>query len=72
MASKPVGGLFQIQALDGTENILLYLKRQKDRFEIQFDGVFRNASIWLNGFYIGTNQSGYVGKSYDVNRLYRF
>lgn len=64
---KPVGGLFPDTSIGWYRKHFTVSKSdKKDRFEIQFDGVFRNASIWLNGFYIGTNQSGYVGKSYDV------
>ena len=64
---KPVGGLFPDTSIGWYRKHFTVSKNdKKDRFEIQFDGVFRNASIWLNGFYIGTNQSGYVGKSYDV------
>ncbi len=47
------------------------LKRDK-RFEIQFDGIYRNAEIWLNGFYVGTNFSGYIGNSYDVSDYINF
>ena len=64
---KPVGGLYP------ETSIGWYRKRfnvdkadEKKRFEIQFDGIFRNAAIWVNGFYVGTNFSGYVGKSYDI------
>lgn len=64
---KPVGGRFP------ETSIGWYRKRFSvtpqaglDRYALQFDGIFRNASVWLNGFYVGTNQSGYVGISYDV------
>lgn len=36
------------------------------RFEIQFDGMFRDAQVWVNGFYLGNHKSGYIGVSYDV------
>jgi len=36
------------------------------RIVLEFDGVFRNATVWFNGFYLGENQSGYYGFSYDV------
>lgn len=37
------------------------------RISIAFDGVFRNAAVWVNGFYVGTEQSGYSGCSYDIS-----
>lgn len=37
------------------------------RIFVEFDGVFRNSIVWVNGFYLGTEHSGYVGFSYDVS-----
>lgn len=34
---------------------------------MQFDGIFRNATIWVNGFYMGTEPSGYATQVYDVS-----
>jgi beta-galactosidase len=36
------------------------------RISIDFDGIHRNASIWINGFYVGTQASGYISTSYDI------
>ncbi len=36
------------------------------RISIEFDGVFRNSSVWVNGFYLGTEPSGYTGFEYDI------
>lgn len=36
------------------------------RFFLTFDGVFRNARVWFNGFYLGEEQSGYYGFSFDI------
>ena len=33
---------------------------------LRFDGIFRNATVWFNGFYMGTEQSGYVTQLYDI------
>ncbi len=64
---KPVGGLFPETSIGWyRKNFIVNAKDSGDRFQVQFDGVFRNASFWLNGFYLGNNQSGYVGESYDV------
>jgi beta-galactosidase len=37
------------------------------RISIEFDGVFRNSIVWVNGFYLGTEHSGYAGFSYDIS-----
>ncbi|MGA2748303.1 MAG: beta-galactosidase GalA [Verrucomicrobiota bacterium] len=33
---------------------------------IQFDGVFRDSQVWINGFYLGREPSGYTSFSYDL------
>ena len=36
------------------------------RISIAFDGVFRNSIVWVNGHYLGTEPSGYLGFEYDI------
>ncbi len=36
------------------------------RISIEFDGVFRNSIVWINGFYCGTEHSGYKSFDYDI------
>ena len=36
------------------------------RLTLRFDGIFRNARVWFNGFYMGTEPSGYVTQTYDI------
>jgi beta-galactosidase len=36
------------------------------RMLLEFDGVFRDCFVWLNGFLLGRNQSGYSSFSYDI------
>ncbi len=36
------------------------------RISIQFDGVFRDSQVWVNGFYLGEEHSGYTGFDYDI------
>lgn len=42
------------------------------RFEIQFDGIFRDAQVWINGFYLGNHKSGYLGVAYDVTDFLQY
>ena len=39
---------------------------------IQFDGIFRNAQVWFNGFYMGTEPSGYATQVYDVTEYVNY
>lgn len=41
-------------------------------YELQFDGIFRNAQIWVNGFYLGGEPSGYISKTYDITDYLHF
>ncbi|TDX01500.1 beta-galactosidase GalA [Dinghuibacter silviterrae] len=36
------------------------------RFVVTFDGIFRDSRIWINGYYLGSNLSGYSGISFDI------
>ena len=36
------------------------------RISVEFDGVFRDSIVWVNGFYLGRHACGYTGFSYDL------
>ena len=64
---KPVGGLFPETSIGWYRKHFMVSKKDSgQRFEIQFDGLFRDANFWINGFYLGNNKSGYVGSAYDI------
>jgi beta-galactosidase len=64
---KPVGGLFPETSIGWYRKHFTVSKKDSgQRFQIQFDGVFRDAQFWINGFYLGNNKSGYVGVAYDI------
>lgn len=37
-----------------------------NHFTLQFDGIFRDAIVWVNGFYMGGERSGYATRTYDI------
>lgn len=39
---------------------------------LQFDGVFRDARIWINGFYLGHEPSGYATQVYDITEYLNY
>ena len=39
---------------------------------LRFDGIFRNATVWFNGFYMGTEPSGYATQVYDVTEYVNY
>ncbi|HEY1114048.1 MAG TPA: beta galactosidase jelly roll domain-containing protein, partial [Chitinophagaceae bacterium] len=42
------------------------------RIAIEFDGVFRNSMVWVNGHYLGTEPSGYSSFRYDITDLLHY
>ena len=45
---------------------------QGQHFELQFDGIFRNARIWVNGFYLGGEESGYIPQTFDITEYLNY
>lgn len=70
---KPVGGLFPGTSIGWYRKHFTIAKADSgQRFQIQFDGIYRDANIWLNGFYVGNNKSGYIGEAYDITDYINF
>ena len=42
------------------------------RLLLRFDGIFRNARVWFNGFYMGTEPSGYTTQVYDITPYVKY
>ena len=42
------------------------------RLMLRFDGIFRNARVWFNGFYMGTEPSGYATQIYDITPYIKY
>ncbi|MBL7743236.1 MAG: glycosyl hydrolase 53 family protein [Chitinophagaceae bacterium] len=70
---KPVGGLFPETSIGWYRKHFTIARADSgQRFQIQFDGIFRDANIWVNGFYLGNNKSGYVGIACDITDYINF
>ena len=39
---------------------------------LQFDGIFRDAQVWVNGFYLGHEPSGYATQTYDISEYLNY
>ncbi len=42
------------------------------RISIEFDGVFRDARVWVNGHYLGNHPSGYTGFGYNLSEFLNY
>ncbi len=70
---KPVGGDYPETSIGWYRKKFTVTRSDSgQRFQIQFDGVYRDASFWINGFYLGNNKSGYVGTSYDISNYLNY
>lgn len=38
----------------------------------EFDGAYRDMQLWINGIYLGRNESGYIGDRYDLSDMIYF
>lgn len=42
------------------------------RIALQFDGMYRNSLVWLNGHLLGNHKSGYTGVRYDISSVVNY
>jgi len=42
------------------------------KISIEFDGIFRNSTVWVNGQLIGNHQGGYTPSNYDLTDVLRY
>jgi beta-galactosidase len=45
---------------------------KEKKIELHFDGVFRDCIVWINGYYLGNNLSGYSEFSYDITNFINY
>ena len=41
-------------------------EKEGRHFRLRFDGIFRDADVWFNGFWLGKEPSGYAVQTYDI------
>lgn len=42
------------------------------RYTLEFEGIFRDAQVWMNGIYLGQGESGYVPLVFDVTECINY
>ena len=42
------------------------------KISIEFDGIFRNSTVWVNGHLMGNHLSGYTPSNYDLTDVLRY
>lgn len=70
---KPVGGLFPENSIGWYRKHFFIDKKDTARkITIRFDGIYRDATIFLNGVFVGNNKSGYAGVQYDLSDFIKY
>jgi beta-galactosidase len=69
---KPVGRAFPDHSIGWyRKRFTLSEGELGKRFAIEFDGVFRDCYVWLNGALLGRHEGGYAPFSFDASDLVR-
>ncbi|HEY4285916.1 MAG TPA: beta-galactosidase GalA [Puia sp.] len=70
---KPVGGHYPATSIGWyRKHFIVSQKDSGKRILISFDGIYRDSKVWINGFYLCNNASGYSGFSCDVTDYVRY
>ena len=70
---KPVGGHYPATSIGWYRKRFVVSRSDSgQRFVLQFDGIFRDSKVWVNGFFCCANASGYTGFSVDVTDFIRY
>jgi len=70
---KPVGGLYPATSIGWYRKHFTISRADSGRrIVISFDGVYRDSRVWVNGFYLCNNGSGYTGFSCDITDYVRY
>lgn len=54
------------------KNFKIDKKFQNKKIEIEFEGIYRNATIWVNGEKVGFRPNGYIAQRYDIGKYLNF
>lgn len=70
---KTVGPLFPDSSIGWYRKAFRLLSSDSaQRWVLRFDGIFRDSKVWVNGYYIGGNLSGYTDAVYDITDFLNF
>jgi beta-galactosidase len=70
---KPVGGHYPATSIGWyRKHFRVSSADSGRRFVIRFDGIYRDSKVFINGFYLASNLSGYTGFSCDITDYLRY
>ncbi len=54
------------------KTIIIAKEQSNKEFRIEFDGVYKNSTLWVNGHYVGNQQDGYTSFYYNITPFINF
>lgn len=54
------------------KNFIVPASSANKNIRIEFDGVYKNSEVWINGYYLGKRPYGYINFSYDLTPHLRY
>ena len=70
---KPIGRDFPQNSVGWYRRTFAVPKTDEGRrLRLTFDGAFRDSRVWINGHYLGRNESGYAPFSFDVTDVVKY
>lgn len=71
--SKAIGKYFPEHSVGWyRKSFFVPLSDTARRIRIEFEGVYRNSLVFVNGFFVGNEPSGYTSFSYDITEYLNF
>lgn len=65
---KPVGRAYSQNSVGWyRKSFQVPAEWKENRVRITFDGVYRNAQVWVNGHWLGRNDAGTIGFTHDLS-----
>lgn len=71
--SKAIGRDFPEQSVGWyRKTFLIPLSDLGKQVSLEFDGVFRDSQVWVNGHYLGREESGYASFAYNISEFLNY
>jgi beta-galactosidase len=73
LGSQPAGSGYLPTGIGFYRKEFVFPESDKGKkISIEFDGIFRNSTVWVNGHFLGNHQSGYTPSNYDLTDVLRY
>ena len=70
--SRRDGGYFQTGIGWYRKRFFVPEEYKEKKVIIEFDGIYMNSHVWVNGFFVGERPNGYISFYYDITEYLKF